>query len=94
MILVPKRWTKRDIARNAEHAGRRTGLPAGGYMSDLVALRKAIVLCWRCRRKFNAKAAHYTKHPNIPFVRFSRCDGCRELAMKAELFIHEEMNYL
>jgi hypothetical protein len=93
-ILVPKSWTNQEISKSYEHKGRKKTLGHGSYISDLVALKKAIVLCWKCRRKFNEKTSHYMKHHAIPFVRNSRCDACKQLSMQAELFIHEEMNYL
>lgn len=93
MILLRQR-TKKEQANVLEYAGRRVGSVAGSHIDSLVALRKAIVLCWKCRRKFNPKAVRYKKPYRIPYVRASRCDGCRELPMQAELFIHKDMNYL
>lgn len=75
-------------------AGRKQGLSHGSYILDLVALRKAIVLCFKCRARFQEKQHHYMKHPSIRDVRASRCDACKSLPPVAELFIHEEMNYL
>ena len=93
-ILLPKKWTPRESARVLEYQGRRKGSIAGSHIDSLVALKKAIILCWKCRRKFNAKAVGYYKPGRIPYVRASRCDGCRELPPQAELFIHKSMNYL
>lgn len=89
MVYIAKK-----IPQNFEFEGRRVGLPEGSYIDSLVSLRKAIVLCWKCRRKFNEKTSHYKKPWNIPYVRMSRCDGCRVFQQRAEIFIHEEMNYL
>ena len=95
MILtrIAKKQTIREI-KSIEYAGRRIGSVAGSHIDSLVALKKAIVLCWKCRRKFSPKSASYKKPFRIPFVRSSRCDGCRELPAQAELFIHKDMNYL
>ncbi|KPK68175.1 hypothetical protein AMJ82_08925 [candidate division TA06 bacterium SM23_40] len=72
-----------------EHPGRRIGKPEGTYIMDLVALRKAILLCWRCQPRFNHKRANYYKDERFPYV-VGRCDGCRRfMSHQAKLYIHE-----
>ena len=94
MMLVKRKYSTNEILKSFEYAGRRKGSVAGSHIDSLVALKKAIILCWKCRKKFNPKAVRYKKPFRIPFVRNSRCDGCRELPMQAEIFIHKDMNYL
>jgi len=62
-------------------------------MSDLVALEKAISLCFRCAHKFNAKSQHYARATGIErlhgFV-IGECDGCEMTASRTTLFLPEQ----
>ena len=51
---------------------------AGGWIGDLTALGKAVVLCDGCRRKFDAKRAGYERRQLWPGQKFvlGDCDGC------------------
>lgn len=72
-----------------EHPGRKFGAVTGGWVADLVARRKAIILCWRCQPKFDHKRANYYKDGRFPYV-IGRCDGCREnMNHQTKLYIHE-----
>ena len=71
-----------------EHPGRKYGKPVGGWIDDLVARRKALILCWRCQPKFDHKRADYYRDERFPTV-IGRCDGCRTwMNHEAKLYIH------
>lgn len=67
--------------------GRRIGKPAGSYIADLVALKKAIVLCGLCVHKFDAKRNHYFHEKSMRVQ--GNCDGCRRFSPQANLCVHE-----
>lgn len=72
------------------HQGRRIGKPPGGYLSDLVSLRKVVSLCDSHAHKFDAARAHYFHEKNIPVD--GRCDDCRQdLWARGSLFVPEEL---
>ena len=71
-----------------EHPGRKFGATAAGWVFDLVARRKVLILCWRCQPKFDHKRSRYYKDGRFPYV-IGKCDGCREHVNQAKLYIHE-----
>jgi hypothetical protein len=78
MIVIVKRdWGVKDIAKSYEDPGRKKGKPSGSYIDDLVALKKAVILCDSCLHKFNAERAKYEKPARYSTVR-AKCDDCRE----------------
>lgn len=93
-LLVPTgrlRWRsirrrRRSVPREAP--GRPVGHPEGSWIADLVALRKAIILCRTCDHRFDPDRHHYYKDRKFPFVQ-GRCDGCRQFAYQGRLHIHE-----
>jgi len=52
-ILIPKKYTKFDHIKRVEAQGKHAKRTAGSYVLDLVDLKKTVVLCDLCRRKFN-----------------------------------------
>ena len=72
--------------RIAEAPARPRGRVTGGWIADLVALEKAIALCGLCVNKFDAAKHGYVTKMDIPFVR-GECDGCRQYADRARLFL-------
>ena len=58
--------------------GAPTKRLAGGWVSDLAALGKAIVLCDGCRKKFDHGRYGYVRRALLPGQRFvmGDCDGC------------------
>lgn len=78
-----------DKRQVREHPGAKYGKPKGGWIDDLAALRKTIILCWRCQPKFDHKKANYYKDGRFPYV-IGRCDGCRTwMNHETKLYIHE-----
>ncbi len=86
MIIVKQKWSKRDVLASTEDPGRRKGKPSGSYIDDLVALRKAVILCNGCLHKFNAKRSGYRRHERFSTVR-GKCDDCREFGF-GTLFLY------
>lgn len=77
-----------EIRGLVPHPGRKVGQPVGGWMDDLAALHKAIVLCQGCVHNFDHVKAHYHKDRRLDYVR-GDCDGCRDFAHKGQIYIHE-----
>ncbi len=80
--------SRRAEMRLIPSAGRKVGLPVGGWIDDLAALEKAIFLCFSCVHRFDHERAHYHKDTRLDYVR-ADCDGCRRLSSKAQIYIHE-----
>lgn len=77
LVIVKRDWNLRDIAESFEDPGRKKGKPSGSYIDDLVALKKAVILCDGCVRKFSAERAGYERPARFSTVR-AKCDDCRE----------------
>lgn len=86
----------------AEHPGRRTD-PARGYQSpsewitQLMDLRKPVILCDFCRPKFDPKKARYRRfwcpdsNGQNGYLARGRCDDCKgDTYGKGAVFISEE----
>lgn len=101
-LFIPKRFAAaRDRAKRIvgtfnkdtftemkPHPGRpQTQLPSS-WVADLVALQKAIVLCWACQPKFDHKRNHYYKDMRFQFHQ-GQCDGCRSFAAQGKMYVHE-----
>ena len=59
-----------------------------GWIDDLAALKKCIVLCWSCKHRFDHIKASYYKDTRLDYVR-GDCDGCRKYAPQGQIYIHE-----
>ena len=94
IIAVPKNaklgegFTKAQITKGFEDPGRKPGRIAGGYMSDLAALKKTIILCPFCEHKFNPRKSNYEVW-NRFYMAHGRCDGCKQLSFQAKIYNHE-----
>lgn len=77
--------TPQNRLRAAEARGRPRGRVTGGWIADLAALGKAIVLCDLCVHRFKPSAYGYKAPGNLPAVR-GDCDGCRQFANHAKVF--------
>jgi len=85
---TPKRPDLRYARGQLGPPKRRT---AGGWVADLAALDKAIVLCEVCERKWEPKRHGYERRKAVPGYDHvvGDCDGCGTFA-KGFLFIREE----
>ncbi len=78
LVIVKRDWGIRDVLKSQEDPGRKKGKPSGSYIDDLTALKKAVILCDACVKRFNAKKAGYEKPARFSTVR-AKCDDCREM---------------
>ena len=90
-----KRREKRTAKEHLKHIAARSGAPrgrtGGGWLADLAALEKAIVLCDFCVRKWNPRAYDYKRRNVYPGQRYvvGPCDGCGQFAYQASLHLHK-----
>ena len=77
-----------DRLRMSEAKGRPLRVVSGSWISDLVTLGKAILLCDHCAHKFNYKEAGYVVVrqvvPGYNYV-ISKCDGCKSNPVQCTL---------
>ena len=91
-ILVRKDFSpgeikRAQVARDEFRPNRYTSGSAN--LDDMVALRKAVILCDQHARKFNRRAARYELHPAENMRRVQgACDVCKVFGF-AFLFLHE-----
>lgn len=69
------------------------GKTVGSHISDMVALRKLIMLCVHCEGKFDRKNAGYLRSRLIPLAR-GRCDGCYTDGNVCAAFLHQDSHQL
>ena len=97
-ILVPKRYTTKDITRGYEApVGPRRKL-RGTHIGDLVGLQQSVILCDLCTAKFNPRANHYVSYPDPerPQPCWGTCDACTEKGLANSfipLALHEAVVY-
>lgn len=88
-LWIPKVLTRWDeIARNfASGKGRR--ITPGTYLSDLITLRKVILLCWECNHKFyrHHKSEGYRLDP---MKANATCDLCGRASETTSMYVAEE----
>lgn len=91
-ILVRKDFTPGEIQKAKVSASefRRNRYTSGSaHLDDMIALRKAIILCDQHALKFVSRAAHYELHPSPSMRRVQgNCDCCLKFGPGA-LFLHE-----
>jgi hypothetical protein len=91
-ILVRQEYTEGQVKRAAVKASefRRNRYTSGSaHLDDMIALRKAIILCDQHALKFKPRAAHYELHPSPSMRRVQgNCDVCKVFQPGA-LFLHE-----
>lgn len=101
LVAVPRHarlgqgFSKRAQLKAIEHPGRRTA-PHGyqsavAWVSDLIALRKAVILCVTCCRKFEAHAMRRVAYRKVYVADFTgktdgytvngSCDVCTQETM-------------
>lgn len=92
MILVPRDRTPEEIRRAelARDEFRQNRYTSGSAnLDDMIACRKAVILCDSHARKFQPKAARYELHPADNMKRVQgNCDVCKVFGL-ATLFLHE-----
>ena len=87
-VLVKRQWTPNELLAVDEAPGRTPGRSAGGWVADIAALKKVILLCSGCTHKFNPGRVHYRREKEFPVCQ-GKCDGCRTFDSKCSWYIHE-----
>jgi hypothetical protein len=82
-------WIAKAVPKTqrAEAPGRPAGRVAGGWISDVAALKQCVLLCEFCQNKFDPKRYGYRKWKNT-YVSV-KCDGCKAHTIRGTAFIHE-----
>ncbi len=90
-MLLLRKWVPRDMLAAAAARVPKKRL-AGGWLSDLAELGKAIVLCHQCERKWNARTYGYRKSQIWPGQEFvnGECDGCRQYGQQRHMFLRSK----
>lgn len=73
--------------RGKPRSGKRL---LAGWISDLIALRRSIALCWRCEMIVEDRVltkAGYVNRRNLPYVA-GPCDGCQDWMPRGKLWVH------
>ena len=74
-ILSRQSYTAKDLLKSMEGGGKKRGRLAGGWIHDLCALKKVILLCGSCKPKMDPKKLGYRQEKDWPVV-CGKCDGC------------------
>lgn len=94
LVAVPKYaklgqgFSAKERLKADEDPGRPSGRIAGGWVSDLAALQKFIMLCPFCISKFNPRRAGYEVWRQHIYC-VGKCDGCKQMSTYTKGFIHE-----
>ena len=97
-------FSNAEIADSNVHGGRNTKIKGYqspvAWISDLIALKKVIILCSFCRVKFNHRQHHYRKMYRADlsgstdgFQANGQCDCCKQFTPNCgggTAFVHEE----
>src|SRR3990167_7866389 len=68
---------------------RPVGRVAGGWIADLCALGKCVMLCKGCENKFKPATQGYIPYKEPTGVRYgtSHCDGCKSMFVQSRMFV-------
>lgn len=88
-LYLPKPVTRRRLLQSWIDPGRPVGRVPGGWIADLVGLKKSVALCGFCEGKWRPTSQGYRRSDLRYFVN-DACDGCRTRAT-CKLFVHESV---
>lgn len=88
-ILIKKEFSHSDILKSLEAGGRKRGRVAGGWIADIAAQKKVILLCADCTHKFNPAKVNYRKEKEFPYCQ-GICDGCSAWDQKCNWYLYDE----
>ena len=81
-----------------EARGAPTRVSAGSWIDDLTALKKCIMLCWKCEKKFkNYKKYGYERKKFIcpgQQLAIGTCDGCKDRMTMCRMFLSKSVERL
>ena len=89
-LLIPRQFTPQELLAEGEARGRGPKQGVGGWIADLAALKKVILLCSGCTHKFNPGRVQYRREKEFPVCQ-GKCDGCNTFDSKCSWYIHEEL---
>ena len=93
-VLVPKHavlgqgFNARERLAADEAPGRPWNRTAGGWVADLTALHKFVILCPFCVPKFNPRQNQYEPWRRHNMI-VGRCDGCKQVSTQARGYMHQ-----
>lgn len=88
-VWIKKQLTRADYLQSIIYGGRKRGVPKGTALSDLITLKKIIILCWECNHIF------YPHHRGEdykldPMKANATCDLCRTPSHTANMYVPNE----
>lgn len=90
-IHVPKPDTPQRRLAASESNGRPAGRVAGGWISDITALKQTVLLCPFCVEKFSPRSHHYELW-RTEWLVLAKCDGCKNYSRNSKVFIHQSLH--
>lgn len=84
-------FTARERLKAAEAPGRPWNRVAGGWISDLCALQKHVMLCPFCISKFNPRRVGYEPWRTY-LTSIGKCDGCNTVSTYLRNYIHQSLH--
>ena len=94
IIEAPHTWIKKDLTgldkfKSIVYGGRGHGVPNGTFLSDMISLKKIILLCWECNHKFypHYKAERYRLEPKKANA---TCDLCHRPSESISMYVPDE----
>lgn len=93
MFAILRDWkTRENRMKAAAFGGPRSGTIRGSWLADMAALKKAVMLCWACQRKWKAAAHDYERKMVGPGHAEARgeCDGCGAANEMCAMYLPKE----
>ncbi len=97
VIAVPKYaklgqgFSRQELLQAAEAPGRPIYRLAGGWIADMVALKKFIMLCEFCQPKFNPRKHGYEVYREETHS-VGQCDGCNQMSTHLRGYISQSLH--
>ena len=88
-VLSKQQWTPKQLLAAGEADGKPAKRVAGGWIADIAALKKVVLLCSSCTHKFNPGRVGYCREKEVPWCQ-GKCDGCNTFDTKCSWYLHEE----
>ena len=83
-----KRHKHQAILKSLEHPGKPKKRLSGGWIHDLCASKRIVLLCSICNHKFDPKRLGYIRDPEWHYYG-GKCDGCDTWDMKCAAYYYE-----
>lgn len=90
-IHVPKPDTSRRRLQSYEHGGAPSGRIPGGWVADLIGLKRSLMFCPFCVNKFHPKQHAYELWRR-EWLAVASCDGCKHTSPYCKVFIHQSFH--